>query len=183
MIRAVSCLAIALLVSTPGAFAADAATCGEQFRAADLNNDGVLSRSEIGDAKSKLPSGIFRTRIYHAHRLYGRMHQQRLIGRRKLLSVVRTIRHVKAADQPRRGSKLCNQPLAGAFCSIETQESDHGRQIVVGWDIVGWRGRARLLVLGQPAQHSVQGTRRRNQEELTRVLPVRVSSTSHFKIS
>jgi len=100
MIRAVSCLAIALLVSTPGAFAADAATCGEQFRAADLNNDGVLSRSEIGDAKSKLPSGIFRTRIYHAHRLYGRMHQQRLIGRRKLLSVVRTIRHVKAADQP-----------------------------------------------------------------------------------
>ncbi len=58
MIRAVSCLAIALLVSTPGAFAADAATCGEQFRAADLNNDGVLSRSEIGDAKSKLPSGI-----------------------------------------------------------------------------------------------------------------------------
>jgi hypothetical protein len=47
-----------VVVSTPGAFAADAATYAEQFRAADLNNDAVLSRSEIGDAKSKLPSGI-----------------------------------------------------------------------------------------------------------------------------
>ena len=58
MIRAVSCLAIALLVSTPGAFAAEAATCAEQFRAADLNNDGVLSRTEIGNAKGGVPAAI-----------------------------------------------------------------------------------------------------------------------------
>jgi hypothetical protein len=32
--------------------------CAGQFKAADLNNDGSLSKSEIGNAKSKLPAGL-----------------------------------------------------------------------------------------------------------------------------
>ena len=32
--------------------------CSDQFKAADLNNDGVLSRTEIGNAKQTLPSSL-----------------------------------------------------------------------------------------------------------------------------
>ena len=32
--------------------------CEDQFKAADLNNDGLLSSSEIGNAKKNLPSSI-----------------------------------------------------------------------------------------------------------------------------
>jgi hypothetical protein len=38
--------------------AADQKQCADQFKAADLNNDGVLSRTEIGNAKQRLPSSI-----------------------------------------------------------------------------------------------------------------------------
>jgi len=40
------------------AYAADQATRGDQFAAADLNNDGVLSSSEIGNAKDKISAAI-----------------------------------------------------------------------------------------------------------------------------
>jgi Ca2+-binding EF-hand superfamily protein len=37
---------------------ADQKQCSDQFKAADLNNDGVLSRTEIGNAKQTLPSSL-----------------------------------------------------------------------------------------------------------------------------
>jgi hypothetical protein len=47
----------AFLVAT-ASHAADQATCADQFKAADLNNDGMLSSTEIGNAKNKLPASI-----------------------------------------------------------------------------------------------------------------------------
>lgn len=38
--------------------AADQKQCADQFKAADLDNDGVLSRTEIGNAKQTLPSSL-----------------------------------------------------------------------------------------------------------------------------
>jgi hypothetical protein len=32
--------------------------CDDQFKAADLNNDGVLSRTELGNAKQALPAAL-----------------------------------------------------------------------------------------------------------------------------
>src|SRR5262245_36840886 len=32
--------------------------CADQFKAADLNNDGVLSSSEIGNAKQTVPAAV-----------------------------------------------------------------------------------------------------------------------------
>ena len=37
---------------------ADQKQCSDQFKAADLNNDGVLSRTEIGNAKQTLPASL-----------------------------------------------------------------------------------------------------------------------------
>jgi Ca2+-binding EF-hand superfamily protein len=50
-------LAAALLFVLP-AQAADQKQCADQFKAADLNNDGVLSRTEIGNAQQALPSSL-----------------------------------------------------------------------------------------------------------------------------
>ena len=58
MFRTIFCLAISLLVSTPGASAADETTCADQFKAADHNNDGMLSRTEIGNAKGNVPAAV-----------------------------------------------------------------------------------------------------------------------------
>jgi len=55
MPRTNSCLAVLLMAASP-AYAADQATRGDQFAAADLNNDGVLSSSEI--AKDKISAAI-----------------------------------------------------------------------------------------------------------------------------
>ena len=41
----------------------------------------------------------------------------------------------------------------------------NGKSLLIGGLIVG-DGSARLHVLGQPAQHGIQGARRRNKEEL-----------------
>jgi len=57
MLRANVCLALVLIAASP-AYAADQATCADQFKAADLNNDGMLSSSEIGNAKDKVPAAI-----------------------------------------------------------------------------------------------------------------------------
>ena len=38
--------------------AADQKQCADQFKAADLDNDGVLSRTEIGNAKQTLPASL-----------------------------------------------------------------------------------------------------------------------------
>jgi hypothetical protein len=32
--------------------------CTDQFKAADLNNDGVLDRSEMGNARGKIPASL-----------------------------------------------------------------------------------------------------------------------------
>jgi hypothetical protein len=57
MLRASLSVALLLLVASP-ASAADEATCADQFKGADLNNDGALSSTEIGNAKDKVPAGI-----------------------------------------------------------------------------------------------------------------------------
>ena len=57
MLRANVCLAVLLMAASPS-YAADQSTCADQFKAADLNNDGMLSSSEIGNAKRKVPAGI-----------------------------------------------------------------------------------------------------------------------------
>ena len=38
--------------------ATDEKQCADQFKAADINNDGVLSSTEIGNAKGKLPASL-----------------------------------------------------------------------------------------------------------------------------
>jgi Ca2+-binding EF-hand superfamily protein len=38
--------------------AADQKQCDDQFKAADINNDGVLDRTEIGSAKQTLPASL-----------------------------------------------------------------------------------------------------------------------------
>ena len=56
-------LAATLLASPAAAqdakrVAADQKQCADQFKAADLNNDGVLTRVEIGNAKQVLPASL-----------------------------------------------------------------------------------------------------------------------------
>jgi hypothetical protein len=58
MYRFTFVLAANFLLAVPASHAADQATCADQFKAADLNNDGVLSASEIGNAKDKLPAAV-----------------------------------------------------------------------------------------------------------------------------
>jgi hypothetical protein len=41
-----------------GALAADQKQCADQFKAADLNNDGVIVRSEMGSAPSMIPASL-----------------------------------------------------------------------------------------------------------------------------
>jgi hypothetical protein len=38
--------------------AADPIQCADRFETADFNNDGVLSRTEIGNAKQTLPASL-----------------------------------------------------------------------------------------------------------------------------
>jgi hypothetical protein len=38
--------------------AADQQRCADQFKAADIDNNGVLSRTEIGNAKQTLPASV-----------------------------------------------------------------------------------------------------------------------------
>jgi hypothetical protein len=38
--------------------AADQKQCADKFKAADLNNDGVLSSSEMGNAKQTVPAAV-----------------------------------------------------------------------------------------------------------------------------
>jgi len=44
--------------SAQGALAADQKQCAGQFKAADLNNDGVIVRSEMGSAPSMIPAAL-----------------------------------------------------------------------------------------------------------------------------
>jgi len=64
--RRASLILLVLSLGAPPAFAeqkslalaADQRPCGERFKAADLNNDGVLTGNEIGNAKLNLPSSL-----------------------------------------------------------------------------------------------------------------------------
>ena len=55
-------LLIATLVlgslSAQGALAADQKQCADQFKAVDLNNDGVIVRSEMGSAPNMIPATL-----------------------------------------------------------------------------------------------------------------------------
>jgi hypothetical protein len=57
-VLAVSVFAIPTSAQNTQPVAADQKQCADQFKAADLNNDGVLSRSEIGNAKQSLPASL-----------------------------------------------------------------------------------------------------------------------------
>ena len=51
-------LAISLLSGTPALLAASSKQCTDQFKAADLNNDGVIDRSEMGSARDTIPASL-----------------------------------------------------------------------------------------------------------------------------
>jgi hypothetical protein len=57
MLKSVSLLLVLAALAMPVA-AADQKQCADRFKAADLNNDGALSRDEIGSAKQTLPSSL-----------------------------------------------------------------------------------------------------------------------------
>jgi len=57
MYRFTFVLAASFLLAVPASHA-DQAICADQFKSADLNNDGTLSGSEIGNAKDKLPAAV-----------------------------------------------------------------------------------------------------------------------------
>jgi hypothetical protein len=44
--------------SMQGALAADQKQCADQFKAADLNNDGVIVKSEMGSSPSMIPASL-----------------------------------------------------------------------------------------------------------------------------
>lgn len=50
--------AIAPLFGVHAALAAGQKQCTDQFKAADLNNDGMLDRSEMGNARGKIPASL-----------------------------------------------------------------------------------------------------------------------------
>ena len=60
MSRKLAILTVVLLSTAlaQGAGAADQKQCADQFKAADINNDGVLSSTEIGNAKQTLPASL-----------------------------------------------------------------------------------------------------------------------------
>lgn len=58
MPKTLSKLLPAVLLFALPAQAADQKQCADQLKAADLNNDGVLSRTEIGNARQSLPSSL-----------------------------------------------------------------------------------------------------------------------------
>lgn len=58
LIIAVSMFAISAAAQDSRSIAADQKRCTDQFKAADLDNDGVLSRTEIGNAKQLLPASL-----------------------------------------------------------------------------------------------------------------------------
>ena len=58
MLLAVGLFALPANAQDAQRVAADQKRCADQFKAADLDNDGVLSRTEIGNAKQTLPSSL-----------------------------------------------------------------------------------------------------------------------------
>lgn len=51
-------LAFALPIAAHSAAALDQKKCADQFKAADLNNDGVIDRSEMGNAQGTIPQSL-----------------------------------------------------------------------------------------------------------------------------
>ena len=51
-------IASLVLASAQGALAADQKQCADQFKAADLNNDGVIVKSEMGSSPSMIPASL-----------------------------------------------------------------------------------------------------------------------------
>jgi hypothetical protein len=64
MLKTISLILAATLLASPAIaqsakpVAADQKQCTDRFKAADLNNDGVLDRTEIGSAKQSLPASL-----------------------------------------------------------------------------------------------------------------------------
>jgi hypothetical protein len=56
--RTTAYLLVAAFALAVPAVAADQKQCADQFKAADLNNDGALSRSEMGNAKQTMPGSL-----------------------------------------------------------------------------------------------------------------------------
>jgi hypothetical protein len=51
-------LAFALPIAARGAVALNQKKCADQFKTADLNNDGVIDRSEMGNAQTTIPQSL-----------------------------------------------------------------------------------------------------------------------------
>jgi Ca2+-binding EF-hand superfamily protein len=58
MFLAAAMFALPALAQGAKPVAADQKQCTDRFKTADLNNDGVLSRTEIGNAKQTLPASL-----------------------------------------------------------------------------------------------------------------------------
>jgi Ca2+-binding EF-hand superfamily protein len=57
MIKSISLLSILVMLALP-ASAADQKQCEDRFKAADIDNDGALSRTELGNAKQSMPASL-----------------------------------------------------------------------------------------------------------------------------
>jgi hypothetical protein len=58
LILGTAIFALPALAQNTKPVAADQKQCTDQFKAADINNDGVLDRTEIGNAKQTLPASL-----------------------------------------------------------------------------------------------------------------------------
>ncbi len=54
----IAALVFALPIAAHSAVALDQKKCADQFKAADLNNDGVIDRSEMGNARRTIPQSL-----------------------------------------------------------------------------------------------------------------------------
>jgi len=72
--RRTSAFLAAFLISITAWYAADQATRANQFKAADLNNDGMLSSTEFGNAKNKVPASIAGKKGVSRTDFHGGMH-------------------------------------------------------------------------------------------------------------
>lgn len=57
MLKSISLLLALGMLALPVA-AADQKQCEDRFKAANIDNDGALSRTEIGNAKQSMPSSL-----------------------------------------------------------------------------------------------------------------------------
>jgi Ca2+-binding EF-hand superfamily protein len=58
LLLAATMFALPAIAQSAKPAAANQKQCADQFKAADINNDGMLSRTEIGNAQQTLPASL-----------------------------------------------------------------------------------------------------------------------------